>query len=523
MPSRVNHTWHMTEQPQPITQIVLVAPDPAQRAWLSELLERAGHAVVQAEGVAQAQALAHTRPGARLLCAGLSLDDLILTQRPHQPGGWGADHAAALRTDTAGAEAPTLVLNDTDLATAETVLSAVRRWLGNGPPAETGTGPRPALLSEAEFAGALARELERLDPAGRPLWLIYLHSAELSALYFRHGPQVEGAVAGQILDLIGQAARPNDLTARDGQGRFALLWPDLSPGAADQRLQALNTRLLGHDFQVDGDLVRVRPVLGYTRGAAGAAADELRARALHALSQAEARPDRSPVLYAPAAPVRPVARRAPRPARSPLSRALAGVALLAGVGGLAALALSNLSTAPAPLSASAPPVQPPPVVVVPPVPEAPSPAAEAPPPEPPAPTPAPLTPPIAAPPPAAPKPADLALDRGRQVASAFYGGRLDRVWAALRPSVRSEWGDFAAFQAYRAQGKTAYGAETRVVQEQVTRSGQVTYYTRTATFERGPRRGWTLIIGLDASGQVREFGIVGADALPDLRAGTVRE
>lgn len=113
-----------------------------------------------------------------------------------------------------------------------------------------------------------------------------------------------------------------------------------------------------------------------------------------------------------------------------------------------------------------------------------------------------------------PAPAAAPLDRGRELTRWLYGERLDEVWAAFSPTVRAEWGSLDAFRAYRAGGQQTYGAEMRVLDEQVTRDGTVTYYTRTATFERGERSRWTVIFGLDNQGRVQEFGIVGADMLP---------
>ncbi|MFD1734825.1 hypothetical protein ACFSC4_31515 [Deinococcus malanensis] len=62
--------------------------------------------------------------------------------------------------------------------------------------------------------------------------------------------------------------------------------------------------------------------------------------------------------------------------------------------------------------------------------------------------------------------------------------------------------------------RQAYGAEITVREEKVVRDGGLTYYTRTASFQRSPNADWTVIFGLDAQGRVQEFGIVGAGVLP---------
>ncbi len=122
-------------------------------------------------------------------------------------------------------------------------------------------------------------------------------------------------------------------------------------------------------------------------------------------------------------------------------------------------------------------------------------------------------------PPVAAKPAQAPtspyLIRGRALATLLYDNQLDRLWRAFSPQTQTQWGGLAAFKAYRAGGLNAYGTETKVLRERVVGGGGLTYYTRTSQFERGSKGGWTLILGLTKDGQVRQFGIVAAGALPD--------
>jgi hypothetical protein len=106
------------------------------------------------------------------------------------------------------------------------------------------------------------------------------------------------------------------------------------------------------------------------------------------------------------------------------------------------------------------------------------------------------------------------LTRGRELAGLFYGQRLTPLWNAFSPAAKAEWESFPAFQAYRAGGLKTFGAEKTVLTEKVRRDKGVSYYTRTATFELGPRKPWTLIIGLDAQDRVVEFNVVAASVLP---------
>ncbi len=112
----------------------------------------------------------------------------------------------------------------------------------------------------------------------------------------------------------------------------------------------------------------------------------------------------------------------------------------------------------------------------------------------------------------------VTLARGRELAQMLFTQRLNGLWGAFSPSVRREWGDYPAFVAYREGGLKTYGVETAVVAEDVLRSGGISYYTRTAVFERGPKHNWTLILGLDPGGTVVAFNVVAADVLPGLTA-----
>lgn len=112
---------------------------------------------------------------------------------------------------------------------------------------------------------------------------------------------------------------------------------------------------------------------------------------------------------------------------------------------------------------------------------------------------------------------DAALKRGRQLVTWFYAQNLTPVWAAFQPEARANFGsDLKNFTAYRKNGVVTYGKELRLVSEEVRSQDGVSYYLRTATFEKGPDVQWTLVFGLDAVGRVVEFGIIGAgQALPD--------
>ncbi len=115
---------------------------------------------------------------------------------------------------------------------------------------------------------------------------------------------------------------------------------------------------------------------------------------------------------------------------------------------------------------------------------------------------------------------EAVLARGRQLVTWFYAQNLDPVWAAFLPTARADFGgDLSTFKAYRANGVTNFGKESRLLSEDVQSMDGVTYYLRTATFEKGPRVQWTVAFGLNAQGQVVNFGILGGtEAAPDQQA-----
>lgn len=132
---------------------------------------------------------------------------------------------------------------------------------------------------------------------------------------------------------------------------------------------------------------------------------------------------------------------------------------------------------------------------------------------------APVKPPAAAVPAVAQQlPTHTPLARGRVLAQLLFTQHLDSVWKAFSPSVQQEWSNFPSFVEYRKGGLAMFGNELKVLSEGVRRSGGVDYYTRTAIFERGPKKPWTVIFGLDRSGKVVAFNIVAASVLPAVLA-----
>jgi hypothetical protein len=97
--------------------------------------------------------------------------------------------------------------------------------------------------------------------------------------------------------------------------------------------------------------------------------------------------------------------------------------------------------------------------------------------------------------------------RARALLKEFYAVKLDSIWAAFTPDVKSQWGNLAGFTQYRQTGVEQFGAEKELVGEKTYMRGNVTYYVRSATFEKSPEIVWAVAFGFDQLGRISEFGI----------------
>ncbi|GMA14130.1 hypothetical protein E5F05_18185 [Deinococcus metallilatus] len=100
-----------------------------------------------------------------------------------------------------------------------------------------------------------------------------------------------------------------------------------------------------------------------------------------------------------------------------------------------------------------------------------------------------------------------ALTRGRALIADFYALRVERMWQVFTAEMRARWGTLTEFRTYREAGAKTFGAEQRVLREQVFTDAGTTYYIRSATFERDAQTIWDLIVGFDAVGRVSLFAI----------------
>ncbi|AZI41459.1 hypothetical protein EHF33_00725 [Deinococcus psychrotolerans] len=97
--------------------------------------------------------------------------------------------------------------------------------------------------------------------------------------------------------------------------------------------------------------------------------------------------------------------------------------------------------------------------------------------------------------------------RARALLEEFYAVKLERLWAAFTPDVKAQWGTLDGFTQYRKTGVEQFGAQKELVAEKTFMRGGVTYYVRSATFEKSPQVVWAVAFGFDQLGRVSDFGI----------------
>ncbi len=155
------------------------------------------------------------------------------------------------------------------------------------------------LLSERSLLNALGREVERASRSGRSGVLVLLTLHELPRIRQRLGARAEAAVAKQVAALLLQESGALDAVARDQEGRFAILIPEITPEAAQRRLEALAQRIVRQTFTAAGEQVRLTPVIGFAAFDGDATPATVRDQAVIALAVAEIRLDLQPVRYEP--------------------------------------------------------------------------------------------------------------------------------------------------------------------------------------------------------------------------------
>lgn len=152
-------------------------------------------------------------------------------------------------------------------------------------------------VSEWRFTEEIERELHRAKLAQRPGMLAAISVAELEQLRTRLGARAEEALA-EALDELFAAEAPvlEQHSARSDGGVYLLMLETEVPVGAE-RLRKLSHAIARTAIDVDGEQIRVTPVIGYATFADAETADELRERSGTAMWNAELHLDLIPIGY----------------------------------------------------------------------------------------------------------------------------------------------------------------------------------------------------------------------------------
>jgi cellulose synthase/poly-beta-1,6-N-acetylglucosamine synthase-like glycosyltransferase len=148
----------------------------------------------------------------------------------------------------------------------------------------------------------IVRELHRAQIAGRPGILAILTVAELDQLRSRLGDRAEQAITELVDELVAIGAPVLEQHSARAEGGFYLLMPETDLVAGRDRLGRLSQAIARTLIDVDGEQIRVTPVVGHAAFAAAGTADELRHHAAVAVRSAELHLDLIPVEFSPDLP-----------------------------------------------------------------------------------------------------------------------------------------------------------------------------------------------------------------------------
>ncbi|MGD0906291.1 MAG: M23 family metallopeptidase [Candidatus Acidiferrales bacterium] len=78
------------------------------------------------------------------------------------------------------------------------------------------------------------------------------------------------------------------------------------------------------------------------------------------------------------------------------------------------------------------------------------------------------------------------LQVGQNYTDLFYGGTVNDIWLHLSPQMQNLFGNEDALLGMHLQMAGQFGVETKVIDERVTRLGELTIYQREVMFQRSP-------------------------------------
>lgn len=110
------------------------------------------------------------------------------------------------------------------------------------------------------------------------------------------------------------------------------------------------------------------------------------------------------------------------------------------------------------------------------------------------------------------------METGRKYTNLFYDGKSNEIWLHLSPQMKNIFGYADAILGMHLENAGEWGAETKVIDEQVTALGESISYRREVMYQRVPT---PMIIEwiFDSQGTVIGFSVRGAEAAPSSSLG----
>ncbi len=158
--------------------------------------------------------------------------------------------------------------------------------------------PVTGALTPDALQATMRVEFERVRRTRRHASFAYLAINELPIIEAELGQRARDTLVAQIVDIIERDGRQIDITGLS-RDQLALLLPDTSAKGARVRLNRIVQKLHREQFSIDGEVVRITPVVGFVAVNATTPPDEVEHRAWTALMRAATQLDLYPVEWRP--------------------------------------------------------------------------------------------------------------------------------------------------------------------------------------------------------------------------------
>ena len=153
------------------------------------------------------------------------------------------------------------------------------------------------VLTEQRLTEQVDQELKHAVLARRVGVLAAIDVADLPRLRSRLGPKAERVITAALGELIAREGESLAVHSPRSRGGFWVLLPETGFYEAHQRLLRLSNRVVETVVDVDGERLRVTPVIGYATFADATSGPELLHRATAALHDARLHVDLVPTKY----------------------------------------------------------------------------------------------------------------------------------------------------------------------------------------------------------------------------------